>query len=137
VPPSPSTNSFTNNNVEVVAASGPPDKACFSPADARPAPVDRGEDDWTYFRARPALTRRLRFPLVDELPLDMTDLGVALVSVRMDRDEFGQPGKRGQFSIAWEVCVTAYPAASRTAHAEAEGREGGADVARNYHRHHH
>ena len=64
----------------------------------KPPPImvaDRGEDDWTYFRARPALTRRLRFPLVDELPLDMTDdLGVALVSVRMDRDEFGQPGKR-------------------------------------------
>lgn len=57
-------------------------------------PDDRGEDDWTYFRARPGLTRRLRFPLADE-PLDMTDdIGIALVSVRMDRDEFGQPVNR-------------------------------------------
>src|SRR6267378_8000869 len=63
-----------------------------------PCPADdRGEDDIAFFRARPALTRRLRFPFADEFPLDMTeqdDLGVAIVSVRMDRDEFGQPSKR-------------------------------------------
>jgi hypothetical protein len=61
-----------------------------------PCPADgRGEDDASFFARRPGLTRRLRFAFIGEFPIDMTDdLGVALVSVRMDRNALGQRCKR-------------------------------------------
>jgi hypothetical protein len=47
-----------------------------------------GEDDWTYFRARPAATTRTRFPLPGEFP---DDFRVAFVRVAVTRDDRGRP----------------------------------------------
>ena len=46
---------------KVLTARAPPIKLFHSPADPRPAPDDRGEDDWTFFRRRPGINRRVRF----------------------------------------------------------------------------
>jgi hypothetical protein len=54
---------------------------------------DRGEDDWSFFRARPGAATRTRFPLPNEFPDDFLEHGgaVAFVRVAVTRDDRGQP----------------------------------------------
>jgi hypothetical protein len=85
----PSTNDTgTTNKSKLLPAPVPPDKSFHSPAEPRLAPDNRGEDDWAYFRARPAATTRTRFPLENEFP---DDFRVAFVRVAVVRDDRGQP----------------------------------------------
>jgi hypothetical protein len=70
----------------------------ITPKPARPQapplpPDDRGEDDWTFFRARPGAATRTRFALPNEFPADFLEHGgaVAFVRVAVTRDDNGEP----------------------------------------------
>jgi hypothetical protein len=52
------------------------------------APDDRNEDDWQYFKRRPAATVRTRFALPGEFP---DDFAPAFVRVSIVRDDNGLP----------------------------------------------
>jgi hypothetical protein len=60
-----------------------------------PTPMvdNAGENDWQYFRARPAATVRTRCPLPGEFPDDFLQHGggVAFVRVAVTRDDRGLP----------------------------------------------
>jgi hypothetical protein len=74
-----------------------PDDSCL-PADGA-APDHAGEDDWTYFIARPHLRTRIRTAFPGEFPRKILKKGrgrTAVVIVAVSRDATGQPTTRAR-----------------------------------------
>jgi hypothetical protein len=67
----------------------------YSPADPRPAPDDRGEDDRAFFARRPNVNSRKRLAFEGEPPAGVLERdeydNVAFINVRLVRDPAGKP----------------------------------------------
>jgi hypothetical protein len=76
-----------------IEASSPskPHNRNYSPAELRPAPDDRGEDDRTFFSRRPGINDRKRLAFEGEPPAGVRDDNVAFICVRLERDAAGLP----------------------------------------------
>jgi hypothetical protein len=71
---------------------------CFK-TDSRPAADDRGEDDFSYFSARPDVRTRIRAAFRGEFPRKILKRGrgqPAVVIVAIERDHAGNPTTRAR-----------------------------------------